>query len=224
MKNPLKGVPKQNDSYIDRYLYRPISIHISGVLMQLGMTPNQATSLSLLFAIAAAACYAVGAYKYLVIGAILLTISHLFDTADGEIARAKNMKSDFGAWFDSVADRLSIFVLFFGASYGVYRATGSELTFAVGFLAAGTLTIVGMISSMKKYLPFMQGHHEGQSKSGSYIGIGSMTLFVMTLAALLNIVMFLVWFYALLGTVMLLKQIHSHYVRGVMMHGSKKTK
>jgi CDP-diacylglycerol--glycerol-3-phosphate 3-phosphatidyltransferase len=47
----------------------------------------------------------------------LILFAGLFDMLDGQVARLGNMKSTFGALYDSVLDRYSELIMFFGISY-----------------------------------------------------------------------------------------------------------
>src|SRR5674476_60006 len=47
----------------------------------------------------------------------LILFAGLFDMLDGQVARLGNMKSTFGALFDSVLDRYSELIMFLGICY-----------------------------------------------------------------------------------------------------------
>ena len=53
-----------------------------------------------------------------VLGALSYQLAIILDNCDGEIARAKNMKSSFGAWLDIVCDILVDLSLFLGIAIG----------------------------------------------------------------------------------------------------------
>ncbi len=211
----LRGIPKKNDALVDKYVYRPISTRISGLLLRTSITPNQLTVLSIFCAMTAGWFLTGKGYTSLVIGGILISLTNIFDACGGEVARAKNIKSDFGAWLDGIADRISFFFIFLGASLGSYLRAGDPWILVVGYVAGSSIMIAGMITSTKKYLPFMQDYHEGQRKSGVYIGLGGTTFFLMSLAAIFNVIEYGLWLFAILGVLMVLKQILSHYRRAI---------
>jgi phosphatidylglycerophosphate synthase len=64
------------------------------------ITSNQITTISLLLGLACAACFAQGNWIAGIIGGLLLVTSYTFDNCDGEVARIKNMSSEFGAKLD----------------------------------------------------------------------------------------------------------------------------
>lgn len=73
-------------------------------LAALGVTPNMATFLGLLLNGLTAAVIATG---HLRIGGGLLLFAGMFDMVDGALARVRNQKTTFGAFFDSTLDRYS---------------------------------------------------------------------------------------------------------------------
>lgn len=73
-------------------------------LAALGVTPNMATFLGLLLNALTAAVIATG---HLRIGGVLLLFAGMFDMVDGALARVRNQKTTFGAFFDSTLDRYS---------------------------------------------------------------------------------------------------------------------
>lgn len=73
-------------------------------LAALGVTPNMATFLGLLLNGLTAAVIATG---HLRIGGILLLFAGMFDMVDGALARVRDQKTTFGAFFDSTLDRYS---------------------------------------------------------------------------------------------------------------------
>lgn len=80
-------------------------------LAALGLTPNMATLLGLLLNCVTAAILATG---HLRLGGALLLFAGLFDMVDGALARIRNQKTTFGAFFDSTLDRYSEGVVLLG--------------------------------------------------------------------------------------------------------------
>ena len=99
------------------------------------ITPNQISLFSFLLSLVAALCFFVGSYTYLALGAVLAQLSSIIDGCDGEVARLKDLKTDFGGWFDAVLDRYADAFLLFGLTWYVYSLSGTLLSLLVGFLA-----------------------------------------------------------------------------------------
>ncbi len=90
----------------------------------LGLTPNSITTIGFLLNIGVAIIFIVGAedknrsdLSYVGWAGGLILFAGLFDMLDGQVARLGNMSSKFGALFDSVLDRYSELVMFFGICY-----------------------------------------------------------------------------------------------------------
>jgi CDP-diacylglycerol--glycerol-3-phosphate 3-phosphatidyltransferase len=110
---------------------------ISAALRRTGVTPDQLTGLGLVLAAGAAAALAVGD---LTAGAVLIGLCGLADLLDGPLATATGSASVRGAFFDSVADRLSdIFMLAGVAWYLVSVGSPYLSVLALGVLAASML-------------------------------------------------------------------------------------
>ncbi|MDB5004064.1 MAG: CDP-diacylglycerol--inositol 3-phosphatidyltransferase [Mucilaginibacter sp.] len=94
------------------------------VLIKLGLTPNAVTSIGFVLNIGVAVIFVIGGEEgnrgdlsYIGWAGALILFAGLFDMLDGQVARLGNMKSTFGALYDSVLDRYSELVMFFGICY-----------------------------------------------------------------------------------------------------------
>src|SRR5260221_11438589 len=88
---------------------RRIAETIVRPLAALGLTPNMATFLGLLFNGVAAATISTGNLR---IGGGILLFAGAFDMGDGGPAPVRNPKTTFGAFFDSTPDPLSQGIVF----------------------------------------------------------------------------------------------------------------
>ncbi len=93
-------------------------------LIKMGLTPNIVTVIGLVLNIGVTVIFIVGAergnrgdFTYVGWAGFLILFAGLFDMLDGQVARLGNMSSVFGALFDSVLDRYSEMILFFGICY-----------------------------------------------------------------------------------------------------------
>src|SRR6201746_2510765 len=94
------------------------------LLIKLGLTPNVVTSIGFLLNVGVAIIFIVGAEEgnrgdltYVGWAGGLILFAGLFDMLDGQVARLGNMKSIFGALYDSVLDRYSELIMFLGICY-----------------------------------------------------------------------------------------------------------
>jgi CDP-diacylglycerol--glycerol-3-phosphate 3-phosphatidyltransferase len=94
------------------------------LLIKLGLTPNAVTSIGFVLNVGVAVIFIVGAEEgnrgdlsYVGWAGGLILFAGLFDMLDGQVARLGNMKSTFGALYDSVLDRYSELIMFLGICY-----------------------------------------------------------------------------------------------------------
>ncbi len=94
------------------------------VLIKLGLTPNAVTTIGFVLNLGVAVIFIVGAEEgnrgdlsYVGWAGALILFAGLFDMLDGQVARLGNMKSTFGALYDSVLDRYSELIMFLGICY-----------------------------------------------------------------------------------------------------------
>ncbi|HWZ14035.1 MAG TPA: CDP-alcohol phosphatidyltransferase family protein [Mucilaginibacter sp.] len=104
-------------------IYRVID-PVVRVLIKLGLTPNVVTSIGFVLNLGVAVIFILGAeegnrgdLRYVGWAGGLILFAGLFDMLDGQVARLGNMKSTFGALYDSVLDRYSELIMFFGICY-----------------------------------------------------------------------------------------------------------
>ena len=99
---------------------RRIAERIVRPLAALGLTPNMATFLGLLLNSVAAVILATVTLR---IGGAALLIAGAFDMVDGALARVRNQKTTFGAFFDSTLDRFSEGIVLLGVIVYALRRT-----------------------------------------------------------------------------------------------------
>jgi CDP-diacylglycerol---glycerol-3-phosphate 3-phosphatidyltransferase len=104
-------------------IYRVIDPFVK-ILIKVGLTPNVVTLIGFVLNIGVAAIFIFGAEEgtrddlsEVAWAGGLILFAGLFDMLDGQVARLGNMKSIFGALFDSVLDRYSELIMFLGICY-----------------------------------------------------------------------------------------------------------
>ncbi len=98
--------PKPTDGIVSRYINRKVSTRITSFILKhwRGATPNQVTVISFITSLLTAAVLLTG---HLIIGGLMIQIASIVDGVDGELARAKGIKSSFGAFLDAMVDRFA---------------------------------------------------------------------------------------------------------------------
>lgn len=122
MKTPLW------DQRIAAYLVRP--------LVDTSVTPNQVTTVSLLFSLAGAALLATGDRSAENWGAGLFMLGRFLDHFDGELARQSGKTSRFGYVYDYVAGCLSYSALFLALGIGMRDGLIGPWSIGLGILSA----------------------------------------------------------------------------------------
>ena len=126
---------KPNDGPVSRHLNRPLSVRISRLLVNYGITPNQISLFSFLCSVLAAGLFALGGYPALLLGGFLAQFASVVDGCDGEVARLKFQTSPYGGWLDAVLDRYADALLLFGLTWHAYADKTDTLILLTGFLA-----------------------------------------------------------------------------------------
>lgn len=97
---------------------------IINLLVKTGITPNGLTLIGFVLTVLSTLILIVGAeigvrgdVKYITLFGIVLLLAGMFDMLDGLLARKTNQMTKFGALFDSVIDRYSEMLMFFGICY-----------------------------------------------------------------------------------------------------------
>jgi len=108
---------------LQSFIYKIIDPAVK-VLIKLGLTPNAVTTIGFVLNLGVAVIFILGAEEgnrgdltYIGWAGALILFAGLFDMLDGQVARLGNMKSTFGALYDSVLDRYSELVMFLGICY-----------------------------------------------------------------------------------------------------------
>jgi len=134
-------------------LVRHLSYRLTPILLKTPITPNQITTISLLLGLICAACFTQGNWIAGIIGGLLLVASYTFDNCDGEIARLKNISSEFGAKLDDMSDWIVDASFFAALGYGTAQVNGQQFWFWLGLAAAAGAFIdyvVDLIHQAKK--------------------------------------------------------------------------
>ncbi|PCD03399.1 hypothetical protein COC42_03110 [Sphingomonas spermidinifaciens] len=116
----LASTGKAGDGIVSRYVNRPISRAISGLLLKVpGLTPMHASIGTAVLAALMTIALILGDGAGLIAGALLFQAASIFDGVDGEIARATARTSAEGATLDSVIDAFTNLAFVAGVAVNV---------------------------------------------------------------------------------------------------------
>ncbi|MHA1803857.1 MAG: CDP-alcohol phosphatidyltransferase family protein [Promethearchaeota archaeon] len=93
-----------------RIIFKPLITGLARILSFIGVTPNIATFLMLIFSFLSYIFLVF--FRNLLISAIFIFLTGVFDGVDGTLARISKKTSKFGSFLDSTLDRFSEFLIF----------------------------------------------------------------------------------------------------------------
>ena len=134
----LRSNEEMNRTSARRVLSSYVEIPVVRLLVRLRLSPNSLTLLGLMVAGASAYLLSIG---QLWVGGIVLLVSGLFDLFDGALARATGRASRFGAFLDSVVDRVSEIVVLLGLLVFYVNRSETEGIVLVYLALAGSLMV-----------------------------------------------------------------------------------
>jgi CDP-diacylglycerol--glycerol-3-phosphate 3-phosphatidyltransferase len=139
---------------------------IINLLIKMRLTPNGITIIGFLITIVATVILIAGAElgtrgdtRYITWFGVILLLAGVFDMLDGQLARKTNKMTKFGALFDSVIDRYSEMVMFFGIAYYLV---------SYHYFLSGVFSFIAMIGSIM--VSYVRARAEGLGEDCS-IGI-----------------------------------------------------
>ncbi len=208
---------KQKDGPVSKYINRPVSRFISRSLLKTPVTPNQISFFSFILSAFASLLFIAGSYKWLLIGGILAQLSSIVDGCDGEIARLKQLQSNFGGWFDAILDRYGDALLIFGLTWHYYSMDRGSYVYFLGFAA-----LIGsiMISySAERYDSF---EHKYQIRLRNLLPLSrDVRIFFVFLGTLFNQPLLILVTLALLTNLKIFTDIYAYYKRASKYEISK---
>jgi phosphatidylglycerophosphate synthase len=112
---------KPQDGFVSRFLNRPISSRIAGLLMKFPIHPSVFTASIFVLPIAAGVFLLRGDYLSILMGAAIFQVFSILDGCDGEIARGRNLESKFGERLDNVCDFLGSLIYVVALGTGLHH-------------------------------------------------------------------------------------------------------
>ncbi len=123
-----------SDELINTYLIRPLAGVIVRILFHTPITPNQVTIASTIVGMAAAYFYVPGIAFQTFVAGLLITAKDILDSADGQLARAKQQFSRKGRFLDSIGDLLVDVLVFAAITYALFVSNGTWYVIGLGVL------------------------------------------------------------------------------------------
>ena len=124
---------------LERGFYATIRPFVSW-LLRIGVKPNTLTTIGTGLVLVSAVAYGVGAIRW---GGVLLLLSGVVDTLDGQVARGSGQVTKFGAFYDSTLDRVGDGATFIGI--GTYFLMAPDVAYR---LPAVIVCMVAILASL----------------------------------------------------------------------------
>lgn len=164
---------KAKDGFVSRYLNRYLSTPVSSALQHTAITPNQ---VSVAVSLLALPILVAGWLGHFAAVGVLLQLASVLDGVDGELARAKGLKSPFGALPDTVLDYTVDAVGVMALGLALLRRDVLDPEWAL-LLVSATIAVRLISQFVVKNTPFPKAHLLGDTRDT--------VTFILFLAALL---------------------------------------
>jgi len=103
---------EDTEEFLDIYFYRPVGYAWAVLAKNTGVTPNMITVASIFIGMAAGVLFYYADMRLNVTGMLLLVLANSFDSADGQLARMTNNKTQLGRILDGAAGDLWFAVIY----------------------------------------------------------------------------------------------------------------
>lgn len=174
-------VTKKTSGPVSRHINARLSIPISKVLIETGISPHMVTVLFVLTSGLSTAWLVSDPREYwrLALAGFLWQMAAVLDRCDGEIARVKLCESKFGAWFDTVTDNIAYLATYVAFLIGVTRLHPDKpWALYLGYSAIVALIVaLGIMynyaiktgsGSLQNYLVGFRNHVSADEKNSIY--------------------------------------------------------
>ncbi len=149
-----KEVLDRQDSYISRFIYRPVSVYLTVPFVWMGCSANQVTVFRGVLALFSAVFLGTRSRDLVTTGALLYAFCVMLDYVDGNLARLNGNANDFGAFAEELADQVGPSLLPLAIGVGLYSRPDRLLRFEGGVHPVWPL-LVGAVASLAYCLSTM---------------------------------------------------------------------
>lgn len=162
------------DEPVCTYFYRPVAWPLVRLLIKTPLTPNQVTLIGLVVGMIAGVFYYYGGHLNYVLGAFFFFLASVIDCVDGPLARLRKSESEFGKFFEGIADFLVGGSVILGFSLNIHNQgkTGNALILCIAIMASIIINNMGWDYTRTQFFSIM--------KKGIYIPVNSFKYFCQT--------------------------------------------
>ncbi len=141
-KASLKGTDAEE--ILDLLIYRPISFQFVKLIYPTNITPNQISTVALIFGVLAGVFYTFSTDLMFVFAAISFFICNVLDCADGQLARLKKNGTRIGRVVDGLIDYITAISTFVGIAIGYSLSENPLFVWAITVFAAFSRALQNM--------------------------------------------------------------------------------
>jgi phosphatidylglycerophosphate synthase len=180
-----KSVQKKDNQFtskffpINKFLNRPLANLIVRAIYRTKISPNHLTLVSFVIGLAGGYLFYRGQAWSFAAGGILAQLSSIVDCADGQLARAREKASEFGAYLDLMLDRLGEFFLLAGVMVGCFKYFGRPGIFMLGLFTIG-------VYFLQTTLFYLTQSYRKRAQSGEAAEMRAWLLFLMLIFGVVN--------------------------------------
>src|SRR3989344_2338909 len=178
MLKKVKIVRREKNLIIERF-YRPITDFLFSIIIRTKITPNNITTLSIIFGLISGIFFSFGNMLNLILGVIFSQLSLICDLLDGDLARTKKLTSEYGRWYDIIATKLFKYFIFLGATIGAYRISNNPLILIIGTIAIFNITMISFISNFRSFFEFTKNYSELPEVKNLFIPFSFLTVIIL---------------------------------------------
>ena len=143
--------------WVDRNLYRKVSIYFTKLFLKVGISANQTTIMSFFILVIAGVFFALGKPWHWIIGALLVYLFDVLDRVDGEIARYNKSASTRGGYLDGITYFLGWLFVLACMSFGLYSSLRHISVFILGFLAVASFLLFYVLQWLEYHILHERG-------------------------------------------------------------------
>jgi phosphatidylglycerophosphate synthase len=164
---PFRSIVKSNDveDPVNRYVHRTLAYLFVRSIFRTRITPNMITASTVVVGFVAGCAFIWGTPTAMFVGGVCLWAAAILDGADGILARAKNLQSDFGRALDGSADVLVAVFTVFPAFYHIWVTYHNPYHLLLMVPALG-LTVVHLSVYDFYKESYLRGTRPGQGGEG----------------------------------------------------------
>lgn len=112
-ESPLQGRPRELEDWLNFYIYHPLSARLARILVPTSVTPDMVSIMGGLMIVLAAVIYGSAMSPLAILAGLVVHMSwHVFDGADGDLARLTDRASDRGEVIDGICDYVGHIILY----------------------------------------------------------------------------------------------------------------